>query len=164
MNNNNFRLHLQLIYNLVINIVINLSQMKKPVLHNINNLSKLKEKARKEGAIVLDDSNMNTVISSDRVKPGELWEEIKEMKKFMETNEHTLTILTEKFPNLYKEYPRIFVSVSKGIDINVIKNFLDKVHKIKTGQSSYEKENELVTKTLESIYIDPLKEKEKNKN
>lgn len=137
--------------------------MKKPILHNIDNLSKLKEKARKEGAIVLDDSNMSTVISSERVKPGELWEEIKEMKKFMNNNEHNLTILTEKFPKLYNEYPKIFISVSKGINIDVIKNFLDKVHKIKTGQSSYEKENEIVSKTLESIYIQPLKDLENKK-
>lgn len=108
-----------------------------------DSLEKLKEKAKREGAIVYGTDNKSDEPFSTKdikdIDAEELWKKVLSMRKFMlnHSKQPEEKEVEARFPEIKQNYPNIFKLVYKGSNLEMIRIMLDQYKKIKSGKISY---------------------------
>lgn len=112
------------------------------------------ERAKREGAIVLErneevDKNIIHTINID-----EIYKEVDKLKNYVNNNKDIKIEETRcLYPYLHERYPKLFEIIHRRDNLEIVYNMLKSIEKIQKKEISYEDESKILGKKLAEKYI-----------
>lgn len=133
------------------------TNIKSHILDSSDGLERLKEKAKKEGAIVFkapdEDEKPERAYQIDTEK---LWRDAFSMRKYMLSCrcKPSLEEVKEKYKSIYDGFPKVFTMIYSGHNLEFLRNMLDRIKNIQNG-SSFEDESKELGQQIFDKYVKP---------